>query len=66
MEVVDSPHLSVNQSIGKVSEWEKLDLFGNRKSVKSNDIANLKLAVGKRSEYLKMPEDTCLMFGKDY
>ncbi|TGO51680.1 hypothetical protein BOTNAR_0348g00030 [Botryotinia narcissicola] len=57
-EVIDPPHLLVNQSIEKVSEWEKLDIFGNRKSVKSNDIEKLKLSVGEMREYLKMPEDT--------
>ncbi|KAF5872773.1 putative mfs multidrug protein [Botrytis fragariae] len=66
-ELVDSPHLSVNRSIDKVSEWEKLDIFGNRKSVKSNDVEKLKLSAGERREYLKMPEeDACPMFGKDY
>ncbi|KAF7914777.1 uncharacterized protein EAE98_011476 [Botrytis deweyae] len=65
-EVIDSTHLSVNRSIGKLSEWEKLDTFGNRKSVKSNDIEKLKLSTGERREYLKMSEDTCPMFGKDY
>ncbi|TGO53991.1 hypothetical protein BCON_0114g00020 [Botryotinia convoluta] len=65
-EVIDSPHLSANQSIGKVSEWEKLDIFGNRKSVKSNDMEKFKLSAGERREYLKMPEDICPMFGKDY
>ncbi|TGO37839.1 hypothetical protein BHYA_0088g00370 [Botrytis hyacinthi] len=56
-EVIDSPHLSVNLSVGKVSEWEKLDIFSNRKSVKSNDIEELKLSAGERREYLKMSED---------
>ncbi|KAK6600006.1 major facilitator superfamily transporter [Botrytis cinerea] len=66
-EVIDSPHLSVNQSIGKKSEWKKLSLFGNRKSVQSNDIEKLKLSAGEKMEYLKMPEkDTGSMFGKDY
>ncbi|KAF7915086.1 hypothetical protein EAE99_010282 [Botrytis elliptica] len=65
-EVIDSPHLSVNQSIGKLSEWEKLDKLGNRKSVKSNDIEKLKLSTSERREYLEMSEDTCRMFGKDY
>ncbi|KAF7923449.1 uncharacterized protein EAE97_010887 [Botrytis byssoidea] len=57
-EVIDSAHLLVNQSVDKVSEWEKLDIFGNRKSVKSNDIEKLKLSVGEMMEYLKMQEDT--------
>lgn len=65
-EMIDSPHLSVNQSVGKVSEWEKLDIFGKRKSVKSNDIEKLKLSPGERKQYLKMSEDSCPMFGKDY
>ncbi|TGO12882.1 hypothetical protein BTUL_0080g00020 [Botrytis tulipae] len=52
-DVIDSPHLLVNQSIDNVSELEKLDIFGNRESVKSHDVEKLKLSAGD----LKMPED---------
>ncbi|KAF7947982.1 hypothetical protein EAE96_009051 [Botrytis aclada] len=65
-EVNDSYHLSANRSIGKMSEWERLDRSGNRKSVKSNDVEKLRLSAGERRDYLKMLEDTCPMIGKDY
>lgn len=47
-------NLSAEQKSPRENEWEKLDLFGQRESIKANDSKKFKLSIKEKSEYSQM------------